>query len=387
MLKEKKVIKKKKVKKNKLGFTLIELLAVIIILGVLLIIAVPAISRYIEESRQNTYINSVRSVVNAISVSVNNLDYPIPSRGEAIIVPFSEANLEKGNAKTKSPYAPYKEGKSYVVVIFNGSTYDYYVVAEDEAGYAIPLINDKELSVKSITTNTNIIDDNIYSLEQILATKTNNELLETNNFSMKYKGESGSIIKVKIGESFYNKGAVIQLKDGTKWYSMTKSDEDSKTVNLVSYNHMDTSQYNYGLQSESKTTPVVVYDVDGEVIYENADIYNVAQSIVSATTIKLTSNGLDMTGATVSMPAIADFCVNVSTDFCGSTLTYLSGNGGFWTTDYDGRYVLGIKEASIPYTQPNYGANQQVDAGYGIRVVIRNLLKSNINKEATRTLN
>ena len=42
-------------KLKKSGFTLIELLAVIVILGLLLGLAIPAISNYIGESRQDTY--------------------------------------------------------------------------------------------------------------------------------------------------------------------------------------------------------------------------------------------------------------------------------------------------------------------------------------------
>jgi prepilin-type N-terminal cleavage/methylation domain-containing protein len=37
---------------NKKGFTLIEIIAVIIVISILLLIAVPSVSRYIEESRQ-----------------------------------------------------------------------------------------------------------------------------------------------------------------------------------------------------------------------------------------------------------------------------------------------------------------------------------------------
>ena len=40
--------------KKKNGFTLIELLAVIIILGILMIIAVPAVTKYINDSRKYT---------------------------------------------------------------------------------------------------------------------------------------------------------------------------------------------------------------------------------------------------------------------------------------------------------------------------------------------
>ena len=44
--------------KDKNGFTLIELLAVIIILGILMIIAIPSVTRYISDSRKASYIKT-----------------------------------------------------------------------------------------------------------------------------------------------------------------------------------------------------------------------------------------------------------------------------------------------------------------------------------------
>ena len=61
---------------NKAGFTLIELLAVITIMGILMMVAIPSVSRTIENSRRDTfadnsltYVNTVRNAVMADEVS------------------------------------------------------------------------------------------------------------------------------------------------------------------------------------------------------------------------------------------------------------------------------------------------------------------------------
>ena len=53
----KKKKKNKQLEKN--GFTLIELLAVIVILGLLMAIAIPSVTRYITESRRKTIVTSI----------------------------------------------------------------------------------------------------------------------------------------------------------------------------------------------------------------------------------------------------------------------------------------------------------------------------------------
>ena len=61
---------------NNLGFTLIELLAVITIMGILMMVAIPSVSRTIENSRRDTfadnaltYVNTVRNAVMADELS------------------------------------------------------------------------------------------------------------------------------------------------------------------------------------------------------------------------------------------------------------------------------------------------------------------------------
>ena len=58
--------------KNKKGFTLIELLAVIVILGVIMVIAVPAVTKYIDKSRKDGFTKTASGVVDAARLYYSN---------------------------------------------------------------------------------------------------------------------------------------------------------------------------------------------------------------------------------------------------------------------------------------------------------------------------
>ncbi len=130
---------------NKKAFTLIELLAVIVILGVLLAIAIPAVSKYINTAKKSTYIINVKEYVDAAKKELHLIDseYQFPvSYGEATIISFKELESALDNGGKKSSYgAEFVPDCSYVMVVNDGTAekpqYAYYVAAIDGKGYGI----------------------------------------------------------------------------------------------------------------------------------------------------------------------------------------------------------------------------------------------------------
>ena len=142
---------------NKKGFTLIELLAVIVILGVIMVIAIPSMTGYIANSRKDTMLSSAQEFVNAartLLISENAL----PSYGEAVAVPISIIEVDKGGV---SPYTNQAfvetAGKSYVLVYNKATTaatttskdYSYAITLVDGKGNCLDLVDESFLTAGS----------------------------------------------------------------------------------------------------------------------------------------------------------------------------------------------------------------------------------------------
>ena len=57
-------------KLNKKGFTLIELLAVIVIMSILMLVAIPAVARTIENTRRDMFVNTAKTYISAVRNAV-----------------------------------------------------------------------------------------------------------------------------------------------------------------------------------------------------------------------------------------------------------------------------------------------------------------------------
>ena len=150
---KKKVVKKKKIKK---GFTLIELLAVIIILGVIMLIAIPSVTRYISDSRKNSYIDTARQIVKGAIPMVNSGELDVYDTNTTYYIPASCVPTE--NAMS-SPYGEFD--KAYVIVGYTGEGYEYYWASVDTAHQGIEMKAYNKLSKSDVKPNIETIEPNV----------------------------------------------------------------------------------------------------------------------------------------------------------------------------------------------------------------------------------
>ena len=119
-------------KKTRNGFTLIELLAVIIILGILMIIAIPSVTSYINNSRKSAYVDTAKEIISGARNFVNEGKLEMFDTETTYYIPASCISTENGQ---KSPYGEFD--KAYVLVTYNGQGYNYYWVSRDVAGIGV----------------------------------------------------------------------------------------------------------------------------------------------------------------------------------------------------------------------------------------------------------
>ena len=147
-------VKKTVKKKKKKGFTLIELLAVIVILGLLIAIAVPSVTRYIIQSRRKTVILSIDGYISSTLNSVYDKDYQFTTPNTIYAIPIECISIEKGGT---NPFGEWMQANdnywAYVLVQYDKSnfSYTYGFTFKDSAGYGMYPTAQSEINLKSST--------------------------------------------------------------------------------------------------------------------------------------------------------------------------------------------------------------------------------------------
>ena len=122
------------------------MLAVIVILGILILIAVPSITKYIDQAKKNTYVNTIKDMVDAVRYSVVSEDSMAGKKEKAFLL--SQVKLEKGSGKT--PYGKLIDENSYVLVSKTTDGYTYKVQVKDDGGYCIELTDVDKLDKSKV---------------------------------------------------------------------------------------------------------------------------------------------------------------------------------------------------------------------------------------------
>lgn len=138
-------------KKN--GFTLIEVIAVVIIIGVAMLIAVPSVMEYIKGSDNEAYASNAMAYIETARAEYSMEEYgDLLDSDEVMIVPIKNVTLEKSDGG-ESPYGLYDYDKCYIVIVPERNEYQYYVTMSDANGIGIKNKGENELNKNSVEEN------------------------------------------------------------------------------------------------------------------------------------------------------------------------------------------------------------------------------------------
>ena len=178
--------------KNKKGFTLIELIAVVIILAILMMIAIPSITSVIEDSRKKGTISSLQAFVNKartdISLGLDEIEKYSFFNGDnkpvieqnpnhLYFIPWACLDVQKGE---KSGYGAWTEETGVFVKFREDRDPLYLVQFKDTTLHSLPMVTDAEL------------DKNTAQLRQKI--KTNNKIPKPLKDVVTYEGKSYSVV-------------------------------------------------------------------------------------------------------------------------------------------------------------------------------------------------
>ena len=165
-------------KLNKKGFTLIELLAVIVILALLVAVAIPAVTKYLNTSRKGVFadnaaaaISAVRNDVIADGVTTTRTYIIDGTNTEQVDDPASQKYYVNNLLEKKLKNSPFgKPYKGTIVVTYNAATsttsYEIFLTDTENclATYTAP--------ADGVTEKVDYISENLVGDDAIVVGKT-----------------------------------------------------------------------------------------------------------------------------------------------------------------------------------------------------------------------
>ena len=221
-----------KKKKRNFAFTLIELLAVIIILGILMIIAVPAVTKYINESRKTTYINSAKGIISGATTLANSEKLDMNDKNTTYYIP---AKYIKTENDLKTPYGEFTE--AYVGVVTDGKSHQYYWISNDTSKQGIKLVTEKD-KLDTDLMETDLIDEEIRTTVETTGIEDRDRILILNL--------DGTWQEERIATHNLNEDGEIEPVDTLQAIFLSGEDFNAKVKTLAghtnpTYNTVDTN--------------------------------------------------------------------------------------------------------------------------------------------------
>ena len=148
--------------KKESGFTLVELLAVIIVMGIIAIIAVPNVNNIIKEQRKNTFDESIQGIIKSIKNDVLNNTSITSSNTKVRLYKYDEGSLflikvddidtnEKINLK-----GVIKNGTGYISTITGD---DISMLIYNNEYCAVKKKNDKQVLITTYSSQECVNDE------------------------------------------------------------------------------------------------------------------------------------------------------------------------------------------------------------------------------------
>lgn len=136
--------------KNRKGFTLIELLAVIVILAILVMVAIPAVTKYLNTARAGTFVDNAKSAISAVRNDV------VINGTEKTTYELADINALLEKKMVNSPFGSRYCSDSKIVATVNDKdgTTTYKIMLYDTAGHGWQSeIEENLLSTEDVVIN------------------------------------------------------------------------------------------------------------------------------------------------------------------------------------------------------------------------------------------
>ena len=235
---------------NKKGFTLIELLAVIIILGILMIIAIPSVTSYIQNSRKSAYVDTSAAYVEAVRTKVNEgKEFRLFSTDTLYLIPVGDKNHDTtdqtsaaaGTAINASCVSVESGGQSpfsdtwhyaYVGVTYDGKGYNYYYIGEDGANQGVPFMPFKVLTDEGVGLIYSSTNDESYKTAVTTGVTMHSSMSDTliSKLQAAYKKKDNEMWKSTLAEGETNSFDLTEDDAGLINAIITANEGSAKSV-------------------------------------------------------------------------------------------------------------------------------------------------------------